>query len=154
MALGMFGGVLPLRNSPCPESAWGEKAYGYVVLHPNPWVLFTYIKTSISHGGGTVVCYRPNFPVCYQHPHLSRNQRQDRRRPLRNIIYASIRCYDMGLLVKYNGRWLAYADIRGEHVPIMALLPRSSFLCDDWCYFSALVLMVISRLLGVYKHNK
>lgn len=29
----------------------------------------------------------------------------------------------MGLLVKYNGRRLAYADIRGEHVYIMALLP-------------------------------
>ena len=29
MASDMLGGVLPLRDSPCPESAWGEKAYAY-----------------------------------------------------------------------------------------------------------------------------
>ena len=114
----------------------------------------TYIRTSLPHGGGAVVCYRPNLPIRYQHPHLSRNQWQDRRRTFRNFIHASVRCHDMGLLVKYNGRWLAYADIRGEHVYIVALLPRSSFLYDDWCYFSALVPMIILHFLGVYKDNK
>ena len=32
MAPNMFGGVLLTRNSPCPESARGEKAYACVVL--------------------------------------------------------------------------------------------------------------------------
>ena len=35
MAPDMFGGVFLIRDSPCPESSWGEKAYAYVVLHPN-----------------------------------------------------------------------------------------------------------------------
>ena len=87
-------------------------------------VRFTYIISSISHGGGTVVCHRPNFPIRHQHPHLSRNPWQDRRRPLRNILHTFIRCHDMGLLVKYNGRRLAYANIRGEHLYIIALFPR------------------------------
>ena len=29
MASDMLGGVLSLRDSPCPQSAWGEKAYAY-----------------------------------------------------------------------------------------------------------------------------
>lgn len=118
MAPDVLGRVLPIRDSPCPESAWGEKAYAFVVLHPNQCVFFTYNEFSISHGGGAVVCYRPNLPIRYQHPHLSRDQWQDRRRTLRNIFHASIRCHDMGLLVKHNGRRLAYADIGGEHVYI------------------------------------
>ena len=32
MATDMFGGVLLIRDSPCPESARGEKAYACVVL--------------------------------------------------------------------------------------------------------------------------
>lgn len=131
MASDMLGGVLPLRDSPSLESTWGEKAYAYVVLYSNQRVCCTYIKISISHGGRAVVRYWPNLPVRHQYPHLSRNPWQDRWRPLRNIIHASIRRHDMGLLVKYNRRRLAYADIRGEHLHIMALLLRSSFLCDD-----------------------
>lgn len=92
---------------------------------------FAHIKFSISRGGGAVVCYWPNLSVRYQHPHLSGNPRQDRRRPLRNIIHAPIRRHAMGLLVKHNGRRLAYADIGGEHVYITAPIQRSSFLCDD-----------------------
>ena len=32
MAPNMFGGVLLIRDSPCPESAWGEKAHACVML--------------------------------------------------------------------------------------------------------------------------
>ena len=131
MAPDMLGGVLPIRDSPCLASAWREKAYAYVVLHPYHCVYSTYIKTSISHGGGIIVCCWPNLPICYQHPHLSWNSWQDRRRPLRNIFYASIGRHDMDLLVKHNRRRLAYADIRGGHVHMIALLLRSSSLRDD-----------------------
>lgn len=111
MASDMLGGVLPVGDSPRPEGAWGEKAYEFVVLVQSQCVCFTYIKVSISHGGSAAVCHRPSLPIRYQHPHLPRNKRQDRRRALRNILHASIRCHDMGLLVKYNGRRLADADI-------------------------------------------
>ena len=126
MASDMLGGVLPIGNSACLESTWGEKAHAYVVLHPHQCDCFTYTRISVSHGGGAVVRYWPNLPIRYQHPHLSRDPWQDRRRPLRNIFHASIRRHDLGLLVKYNRRRLAHADIRGEHVHMMALLPRSS----------------------------
>ena len=99
-------------------------------LNSNQRVCCAYIKISISHGGRAVVCYWPNLPVRHQYPHLSRNSWQDRWRPLRNILHASIRYHDMGLLVKYYRRRLAYADIRGEHIHIMALPPKFSFLCD------------------------
>lgn len=131
MAPDMLGGVLPLRDGPCPASAWREKAYAYVFPHPYQCVSFTYIKYSISHRGGVIVCCRPDLPIRHQHPHLSRNPWQNRRRPLRNIIYASIRRHDMGLLVEYNRRRLAHADIRGGHLHIMALHLRFSSLFDD-----------------------
>ena len=35
MALDMLGGLLLVRDSPRPESPWGEKAYAYVMLLPN-----------------------------------------------------------------------------------------------------------------------
>ena len=35
MAPDMFGGVLLVRDSPCLESAWGEKAYACVVPYLN-----------------------------------------------------------------------------------------------------------------------
>ena len=77
MAPDMLGGVLPVRDSPCPASAWREKAYAYVVLHSHQRLSFTYIKLSISHGCGVIVCSRPNLPICCQHTHLSRNPWQD-----------------------------------------------------------------------------
>ena len=131
MAPDMLGGVLPLRDGPCPARAWREKAYAYVLPHPYQCVCFAYIQFSISHSGGVIVCCRPDLPICHQHSHLSRNASQDRRRALRNILYTSIRRHDMGLLVKYNRRRLAYADIGGGHLHIMALLLRSSSPCDD-----------------------
>ena len=124
----MLGGLFPIRDSPCPESPWGEKAYAYVVRHPNQCVCFTYIEISISHGSGAVICYRPDLPIRYQHPHLPRDQSQDRRRPLRNTLHAPVRRHDLGLLVKYNRGRLADADIRGEHVYITVLLPKFHFL--------------------------
>ena len=90
-------------------------------------VWFTYVQYSLSHGGGAVVCHWPSLPIRYQQTHLSRNQPQDRRRSLRNFFHATIRRHDMGFLVKYNGRRLAYADIRREHVHIMTQLPMFSF---------------------------
>ena len=59
----MLGRVLPLGDNSCPEGAWGEEAYVYVVLHPNQCLYCTYIKTSISHSGGAAVCYRSNLPI-------------------------------------------------------------------------------------------
>ena len=94
-------------------------------------LLSTYLKISLSHSGGAVVCDWPNLPIRCQHPHLSRNEWQDRRRPFRNIIHASIRHHDMDFLVEHNGRRLAYANVGGEHIYIMAPPPGSSLVCDD-----------------------
>lgn len=65
MASDMLGGFLHIRDHPCPESAWGEKAYAYVVLHSNQCVCFTYFESSLSHSGGAIVCHRPNLPIRY-----------------------------------------------------------------------------------------
>lgn len=42
MASDMLGGVLPFRDSPCAESAWGEKAYAYVA--PSESILVFYLR--------------------------------------------------------------------------------------------------------------
>ena len=74
--------------------------------------------------------HRTDIPICHQHTHMSRNQWQHQRNPVRNTLHPTSGRDDMGLLVEYNGRFVADAGIR-RHVYLITT--AGGFLCpfDD-----------------------
>ena len=79
--------------------------------------------------------HRPDLPICDQHSHLSRHQWQDRRGAFRNTLHPTFGRYDMGILVKHNGRRLAYAGRWRRHIYL-----RCAFII---CIFAVVMIDVI-----------
>lgn len=58
---------------------------------------------SLPYWRDTVLCSRPDFPICHQRAHLQWHEWQNQRRPFRDIFYPHSRGADLDILVEHNG---------------------------------------------------